>query len=350
MSRVTLKDIAEACGLSRAGVSLVLQDSPRVSEQTKARVRQVMAEMGYVYDRGAANLRTRRSMTVGLIVTNVRNPYFAELTMAIEQGLHDAGYTLLQGYSYDERDRQDRLISAMLEHRTDGVILLPAADSDAPSLRILQSPQGTPTVLIARLVRGYGADYTGVDNVKAGELLGEHIRSLGVRSVAFVGGPTSSTARDDRYRGVARALRRGRITLTPAGQYTSPSTAKDGEQITHELLRQGSQPDVIVAYSDAVATGVLHAVRDAGLRAGADVGVAGFDDVADARYQSPPLTSVATYPGQTGAHAARLLLARIDDPQRPCESTIITPRLNIRESTASFSPQAPRRLASGATP
>jgi LacI family transcriptional regulator len=349
MSRVTLKDIAEACGLSRAAVSLVVQDSPRVSEPTKARVRQVMTEMGYVYDRGAANLRTRRSMTVGLIVTNVRNPYFAELTMTVEQGLRDAGYTLLQGYSYDERDRQDRLISAMLEHRTDGVILLPAADSDTQSLRMLRSPEGTPTVLIARQVKGYDADYTGVDNVKAGELLGEHIQGLGARSVAFVGGPASSTARDDRYRGVARALQRGRIALTPHSQNTSPSTAMDGGRITHEMLRRGNQPDVIVAYSDAVATGVLHALRDSGLNAGTDVGVASFDDVADARYQSPPLTSVATFPSQTGAHAARLLLARIDDPQRPCESTIITPRLNIRESTALFSPHAPRRLASGAT-
>ena len=110
MARVTLLDIAEACGLSRSAVSLVLQDSPRVSDDTKVRVRQVMVDMGYVYDRAAANLRTKRSMTVGLIVTNVRNPYFAELTMAIEQGLQDAGYTLLQGYSYDELDRQERLL------------------------------------------------------------------------------------------------------------------------------------------------------------------------------------------------------------------------------------------------
>jgi LacI family transcriptional regulator len=285
---------------------------------------------------------------VGLIVTNVRNPYFAELTMAIEQGLHDAGYTLLQGYSHDERDRQDRLISAMLEHRTDGVVLLPAADSDAESLRMLSGPMGTPTVLITRHIKGFDADYTGVDNIKAGELIGEHIRSLGARSVAFVGGPASSTARADRYRGVARGLKRGQITLTPSSQHTSPSTATDGEQITYELLREASQPDVIVAYSDAVAIGVLHALRDSGLRAGADIGVASFDDVADTGYQSPPLTSVATFPSQTGAHAARLLLARIGDPQRACESTIITPRLNIRESTAGFSPNAPRRLASGA--
>ncbi len=348
MSRVTLKDIAEACGLSRAAVSLVVQDSPRVSEETKARVRKAMAEMGYVYDRGAANLRTRRSMIVGLIVTNVRNPYFAELTMAIEQGLQDAGYTVLQGYSNDERHRQDQLISAMVEHRTDGVILLPAADSEAGSLQMLKSPQGTPTVLIARQVKGFDADYTGVDNVKAGELLGEHLRGLGARSVTFVGGPAESTAREDRYRGLARALKRGGVNLSPRSQHSSPSTAMDGERITHELLRSGHQPDVIVAFSDAVATGVLHALRDSGLEAGADIAVAGFDDVADARYQSPPLTSVATFPSETGAQAARLLLARIEVPQRPCESVILAPRLNIRESTASFSPLGPRRLASGA--
>jgi LacI family transcriptional regulator len=143
---------------------------------------------------------------------------------------------------------------------------------------------------------------------------------------------------------VARALKRGGILLSQRGQHTSPATATDGERITHQLLRGESRPDVIVAYSDAVAMGVLHALRDSGLRAGADIGVAGFDDVTEARYQSPPLTSVATFPGETGALAARLLLARMADPQRPSESSIIAPRLNIRESTASFTPQAARLL------
>jgi LacI family transcriptional regulator len=347
MSRVTLKDVAEACGLSRSAVSLVVQDSPRVSEETKARVRKAMVQMGYVYDRGAANLRTRRSMTVGLIVTNVRNPYFAELTMAIEHGLQDAGYTVLQGYTHDEWERQDRMIAAMVEHRTDGVILLPAADTDGKSLQMLKSPQGTPTVLIARQIKGYDADYTGVDNVQAGELLGEHLRTLGARSVAFIGGPAESTAREDRYRGLARALKRGGVALSPRGAYSAPSTGMDGERITLEMLRSGQQPDVIVAYSDAVAAGALHALRDSGLKAGTDVAVAGFDDLADTRYQSPPLTSVATFPSETGARAARLLLARIEDPQRPSETVILAPRLSIRESTANFSPLAPRRLASG---
>jgi LacI family transcriptional regulator len=353
LKRVILQDVAAACGLSRSTVSLVAQDSPRASEQTKARVRKVMAELGYVYDRGAANLRTGRSMMVGLIMTDVRNPYFADLTMAVEQGLRAAGYTLLQGYSYDERARQERLISTVVEHRADGVILLPAIGSDAGELRRLARPQGTPAVLIARSIKGLDADYTSVDNVAAGELLGEHLRDLGARSVAFVGGPAGpagSTGREGRYAGLARALKRGGIALSARGRHTSPATATDGERITHELLGNENPPDVIVAYSDAVAMGVLHALRDRGLRAGADIAVAGFDDVAEARYASPPLTSVATFPGETGALAARLLLARMADPQRPSESSIIAPRLHIRESTASFTPDTARLLTVSARP
>jgi LacI family transcriptional regulator len=349
MARITLKDIAAACGISRAAVSLVLQDSPRVSEQTKARVRQTITEMGYVYDRSAANLRSNRSMAVGLIVTNVRNPYFAELTMAIERGLQDAGYTLLQGYSYDEVPRQQRLISTMIEHRVDGLILLPAADSTPSSLQVMNGPSGPPHVLIARQVKGYPADYTGVDNVQAGAMLGEHIRGLGARSVAFVGGPARSTARTERYRGLARVLKRADIALTGRNQHASASTPSAGEEITHDLIAGGSQPDVIVAYSDTVAVGVLHALRDEGLRIGVDVGVASFDDIADARYQNPPLTSVATFAARVGAHAAELLLARIAAPERPCEALIVAPELTPRESTTTLRVNKPRRLASGAT-
>jgi AAA ATPase domain/Periplasmic binding protein-like domain len=158
-------------------------------------------------------------------------------------------------------------------------------------------------------------------------------------------GPASSTARNDRYRGAARVLRRAGITITARSQHTSPSTAMDGERLAQELRRSGAQPDVIIAYSDAVALGVLHALRDSGINAGADIGVASFDDVPDARYQSPPLTSVATFPADIGAQAARLLLARIDDPQRPCESAIIAPQLKVRESTTSFDPNGQRQIA-----
>lgn len=343
VGKVTVSDVAAASGVSRAAVSLVLQDSNRVSAATKVRVRQVMADLGYVYDRRAANLRTQKSMIVGLIVTNVRNPYFAELTMAIEQRLHNAGYTLLLGYSHDEHDRQRRLLATMTEHRVDGVVMLPAAETTPESLAPLSS---TPHVLIARRVRGHNADYAGVANVKAGGLLGRHLIDMGARNIAFVGGPAGSIARTERERGLRRELESAGLSIAPENSIGSPSTPAGGIEGAEKLLEQGGPLDVIVCYSDAVAFGVVHTLHERGLRVGRDVAVAGFDDTLETRHQNPPLTSVATFPERIGEEAARLLLERVDQPDREPRSFIVPPQLNVRESTAAWAPTGARQRPS----
>lgn len=342
MGKITVSDVAAASGVSRAAVSLVLQDSHRVSAATKERVRQVMADLGYVYDRRAANLRTRKSMIVGLIVTNVRNPYFAELTMTIEQRLHEAGYTLLLGYSHDEDDRQRGLLATMTEYRVDGIVLLPAAETTAAALAGLNGKSGTPHVLIARKVRGHDADYAGVANIKAGALLGRHIVEIGARTVAFIGGPCGSIARTERERGLRRELESAGLSIPIENSIGSPSTPAGGIEACEKLLAQGPAPDVIACYSDAVAFGVLHTLRERDLRVGTDLAVAGFDDTTEARHQNPPLTSVATFPERIGDEAARLLLGRIDQPDREVHSRIVPPRLNVRQSTEGWSPTASR--------
>ena len=155
MKRVTINDVAAQAGVSRATVSLVLRDNPRVAESTRQKVRGVMADMGYVYDRRAADMRTRRGMTIGLVLTDVRNPYFAELSMAFEVTLKDHGYVVLQGYTQDERARQDRLLDVMLEHRVDGIILLPAKNTSAEDLRRPAGLAATPHVLVAQIGRAH---------------------------------------------------------------------------------------------------------------------------------------------------------------------------------------------------
>src|SRR5690554_3969981 len=117
MSRVTLKDVSTRAGVSRSTASLVLRGSDRISPATRGRVRAAREELGYVYDRAAANLRQSRPMTVGLVMADLRNPFFAELTMAAEHELHEAGYTLFIGYSRDDAARQDEIISALVERR-----------------------------------------------------------------------------------------------------------------------------------------------------------------------------------------------------------------------------------------
>jgi LacI family transcriptional regulator len=345
VTRVTLNEVAAASGVSRATVSLVLQDSSRVSEPTKERVREVMGQLGYVYDRRAANLRSLRSMTVGLVATNVRNPYFADLTMAIEGALSKRGYTLLLGYSYDDLDRQAKLLEAMLEHRVDGLVLLPAHETTRRIL-VRSLPAGTPHVLVARHVRGHRVDYVGADNVAAGRLIGEHLASRGHRRIAFLGGPERSTARAERERGLRAALRSRGMEFDPTLSISTTADREGGERAVDLLLNVPTLPDAIVCNSDVVAFGVLASLRAAGIEPGTEVAIASFDDTPDARLQQPPLTSVSTYPDDTGTQAAELLLRRIDDPALPTHNVLLTPKLHVRESTLGFVPaQSRRRLA-----
>src|SRR6266540_635385 len=330
-NRMTLKDVAAACGVSRATVSLVLQDSPRVSASTKERVREAMTRLGYVYDRRAANLRFRRSMTVALVTTDAHNPYFADLTMAIECTLYRRRYTLLLGYSHDELQRQDKLLNTMIEHRVDGVLMVPSCHTTDEMVERTLVASRMPYVLVTRYLPGHGADYVGVDNVAAAELIGEHLATRGHRRIAFLGGPAQSTARVERERGLRSVLAAHGLDFDETLSIASSADREGGARAAHLLLRRGEIPDAVVCYSDVVAFGVLAALRTAGIEPGADVAVAVFDDAPEACLQQPPLTSVSTYPDRTGAQAAELLLRRIEDPTRPAQTVLLKPELHVRE-------------------
>jgi LacI family transcriptional regulator len=333
--RITVNDVAAASGVSRATVSLVLRDEPRVSEATRRRVLETIDRLGYVYDRRAANLRTQRSMTVGLVVTDVRNPYFAELAMAVEEALEARGYSMLQAYSLDDRDREARLLGVMVEQRADGVILLPAKDTTGADLDRRLAAAGMPHVLIARRVVKHDADYVGVDNFRGGRLLGEHFGGEGYREIAFVGGPRS-TARRDRLRGVRAGLEKFGVTIDDVRSIQTSASRAGGIEGIQELLDQGPLPEAIAVYSDVVALGVVSGLRAAGIEPGRDVALGAFDDIPESSLQHPALTSVATFPERVGTEASRLLLERIDTPELEARKVILKPLLSVRASSTTL--------------
>jgi LacI family transcriptional regulator len=335
LKRLTIMDVAAASGVSRATVSLVLRDEPRVSAETRQRVLDTIERLGYVYDRRAANMRTQRSMTIGLVVTDVRNPFFAELAMALGQALDGAGYSMLQAYSLDDQQREARLLGVMVEQRVDGVILLPSKDTTAADLQQRLVAAATPHVLIARRVVNHDADYVGVDNVRAGRLLGDHFGAEGFRSVAFLGGPRS-TARADRLRGLRTGLKRHGVSLDANASIATGASRGEGLEALDRLLAAGPLPDAIACYSDNVALGVVSGLRAAGIDPGRDVAVGSFDDIPESSLQHPGLTSVATHPERVGADAARLLLERIASPELPARKVILPPTLSVRGSSTTL--------------
>ncbi|MBZ2195562.1 LacI family DNA-binding transcriptional regulator [Occultella gossypii] len=335
MGRVTLNDVSARAGVSRATASLVVRGSERISPATTERVRAAMVELGYVYDRRAAMLRASRSMTIGVIVPEIRNPYLGEMIMAIEATLHGEGLTVLVGHSHDQSERESQLLSTMVERHVDGLLLQPAQDLTREQVDRYTKSTETPLVMMMRYIDEQD-NYVGPDNEAAGLILGEHLRTLGARSVTLVGGPRKSSARQGRIAGLRAGL--GTAVEFDSGEATAlPTNYTDtGERAMAHVFDQGKVPDVVVGYSDVVTMGMYAEIYRRGLTPGRDVAVASFDDVPMASWLAPPLTSVATWPNRVGKAAAELLLARIADGAAPPERIEFEPALRLRASTLSW--------------
>jgi LacI family transcriptional regulator len=333
MGNVTLNDVSKLAAVSRSTASLVLRGSPRIPPATTERVKRAMAELGYVYNRQAASMRGSSSMTIGLVVTDIRNPYFADLTMTIEEAVHKAGYTLLVGYSRDDVTRQNQQLEAMVQQQVDGIFLLPASRSDLKSICGIVDRSSVPVVQLARYFSPE-LDYVGPDNLAAGEMLARHVGSLGCSSVVLVGGPEHSSARSERIAGLQSGLAQCGVDFDITHSVATDNNALDGAAGVARVLDNGVWPDCIISYSDAVGLGIYAELRRRNLEPGRDVAVASFDDLPLAELLMPPLTSVATFPQSIAKRAADLLLARIRDATSLPQRSVIQPALKVRASTA----------------
>ena len=341
MTRVTLLDVARHCGVSRATVSLVLNDSPLVATKTRDRVRQAMVELGYVYNRAAASLRTRHSDAIGVVLTNITNPYFAEFAAGLQDTLTSRGTVPLLAVSGEDRDLQHRLVKSLVERNVDGIVLVPAhgtAPGDLPDLL------GTPLVLLARRLNGMAVDYVGAQNRDGGYAAAEHLYSHGCRRIAFVGGFADSSAREERAGGVAEFLNGHGLTLNANHSVVCEPTRPRAREAALRLLAEdpdvdGPNIDGIVCFSDVVAFGVLDAIADSGRSIGSDVRVIGFDDVHEAGLNRPSLSSVAVPARETGRRAGQLVLDRADGSTQPAVREEFPTKLQPRETCGCPRPQ-----------
>src|SRR6478736_5341464 len=190
--RVTLLDIAADAGVSRATASLVIRNVPTVAETTRKRVLRSIKRLGYIYHSGAASLRTQQSNAVGLIVSDITNPFFAEASVAIEERLAAANYVTLLGNTSEDRAKEDRLLKTMREFPAQGILICPSLEGNAPGGASALAAGRIPIVAFAR--RAAGLDYAGVDNAQGAQLAVEHLYQLGYQRIAFIGGNPNSSA------------------------------------------------------------------------------------------------------------------------------------------------------------
>ena len=334
--RVTLLDVAHHAGVSRATASLVLRNSPLVADTTRQRVLASMQQLGYVYHRTAAALRTQRSHTLGLIIPDITNPFFAELTLGVEERLDKDNYVVVLVNTSEALDKQGRILTALQENNTDGILFCPAEGTPRETVETLSSRQ-LPVVLVVRYLFDIDADYVGTDNVLGARLATEHLITHGHRRIAFIGGPATSSARHDRLIGYRSAMEQHNLSVDEALLPTSPTTRDGGHRAILSLLTEHEPPTAALCYNDVVAFGVMLGLQARGLIPGQDFAVIGFDDIAEAALWHPPLTTVSIAAHQIGTMAAQRILERIARPDDLPQRMILPPNLVIRCSCGTHS-------------
>ena len=345
--RATVMDIAKRAGVSRATVSLVLRNSPLVARPTRERVQSSIDALGYVYDRAAANLRSRQTQTVGLIVCEITNPFYAELTAGIDEALDRAGWVAFLANTAESPVRQDRFIERMREHRVGGLLLSPAEGTDPAIIDRLRD-EGLPVVQILRRLGRRDGDHVGADFRLGMRLAAEHLIRLGHRHLAFVGGGRRASPARDRIQAFRETLARHGL---PAGAIIDclPTRAEGERAVGCLITGKRDDPTAILCHNDICASGVLVGLADRGLAAGKDCAVIGFDNIPEAAHYRPALTTVEIDAHRIGEEAANLLLRRIKAPSGPPESIVLPPQLIIRSSCGGPPEDQPEHPASQKT-
>lgn len=327
----TIKDVAARAGVSFTTVSHVLNGTRRVSEQARARVEQAVAEMGYSPSAVARALKTSETFIFGVLVPNITNPFFAELTRGIEDRCRQTDYSVFLCNSDDEPERQKRYLQTLLERRVDGLLLAAAADQDEAQVRRLASAR-VPTVLVERRIAGLNADLVRVDHDAGARLAANHLLALGHRAIACLSGPSRFEVSRERSAGWRAALQEAGVELRPEWWLEGDFSAAAGHALAHRLLQRG-EVSAILAGNDLMAFGVLRAAAELGLSVPGDLSVVGFDGIDMGSYMHPALTSVGHPIRELGEIAASVLLERLSNRAGDRREVLLAPRLIERAST-----------------
>jgi LacI family transcriptional regulator len=331
---ITLKDIAHASGVSKATVSRVINNDPRISEPTRHLVRQAMSDLGYRPPGRPAPART------GNIAFLIADPsgsvhedlFFSEVLRGVTELIEARDYHALVS-PIDGQLRADGQLPPAVA-RADGLIAGGVQLQGALVRALAEGP--IPAVLIGRYLRGRGMNAVLPDNEEGGRLAVEHLLGLGRSRVMFLGGPPMSNIYRDRLTGFEHAHTEAGVSWDPALIRPAERSAQGGFEATQRLLadcRQGHRPDALFAADDWIAIGALRALRQHGVRVPEDVAVVGYSDIALAAMADPPLSTVHVPKRRLGRTAAKLLLDLIDGEVEGPVQVVVSPTLIVRESS-----------------
>jgi LacI family transcriptional regulator len=335
---VSMRDIARQAGVSVATVARALHGKKDVSPTTRTRVLQIARELNYQPNALAQGLVTARSRTIGLVVTDLLNPFFPELVKGIEEEAEHCGYSVILASSSYSPEKERKAIDLFTARRVDGLIISPCEVGDIqPTYAVLR--QARIPFVLTKEVPDVMADVVMADDEQGAYDLVNHLLDCGRRRIAYIGSINAPAASDERLRGYNRALADRQVPHEP--ELVVECDHRDPSSVTQAFLRiwEGGKPDAVFAFSDLTAFICRQVMRRLNLHLPDKIALVGFDDVFLASYLDVPLTTVAIPKYRLGREAVRLLISRIEAAgdasplQQPLyQRTILATRLVVRES------------------
>jgi LacI family transcriptional regulator len=327
----SIKDVASRAGVSVATVSRVLNDHPSVRQDTRDRVLAAVAELGYRPNALARSLRTDQTRTLGLVISDVLNPFFTELARSVEDEARALGYSVIIGNADEQPDLQDHHVRTLLDRRIDGLLVSPAGGGSPLMLEAAQA--GVPMVFVDRWIQGVDVPVVRTDGREAVRDLVAHLYRLGHRRLAIITGPAATTTGSERVDAFRDAIREHGLTLPPEHIGQGDFQADSGRRATAHFLDMPDprdRPDSIFAADNLMALGAMDEIRARGLKVPDDIALAAFDDIPWFVHTDPPITAIAQPTGELGRAAVRALIDRVEG--RPAPSVTVSARLVVRRS------------------
>ncbi|MEI7670747.1 MAG: LacI family DNA-binding transcriptional regulator [Deltaproteobacteria bacterium] len=330
----TIKDIAKRAGVSATTVSMALNHHPRISRKTRDRILVIAEELHYYPNYVARSLVSRQSKTLGLVITNIMNPFYTELAKGIEDKAMELGYNvILCSTSYDPR-LQKHFIDLLRSKGVDGIVFSSVEIND-PDIKPLLD-DNFPFVLVNRRTHipefEKMIDYTVLDNYLGGYMAMQHLIKLGHRRVAIIAGSFTASTAMERTEGAKKAMIEGGLTIEPDLIVESHFSQEKAYEATRNLLARESPPTAIFAQNDYMALSVREAVFDIGMRIPEDIALVGFDNIAACALRGVELTTIRQKKYEMGAMAIEILCKRIKDSAAPVSQIVLKPEIMVRKS------------------
>lgn len=340
--RPTMKDVAQMAGVSIQTVSVVVNGTAVVSDETRGRILAAIDRLGYRPLAVGRSLRTGSTRTIGLMVADITNPFFAGMADTVEDHAHEAGYNLILYNSHSDAERERTYLQMAAERWVDGMLFVTTTDT-LHGLEALRAA-GIPVVALDRVPAGYDGPHVILDNRTSGTLVAEHLLGLGHQRLAHISGPLDLRLSVERLESFDAAVRtRG---YEPVGHAVGDASwsCESGYRAMQTLLRARRPPTAVFASNDRLAIGAMRAVVEAGRSVPHDVSIVGVDDIELAPYVTPPLTTVRQRLADVATLATAILLDLMHQREPERSRVVFHPELVVRQSTA-----RPRRRAAQAS-